>query len=409
VGEEGSRSGKGLIARICGALALLVAVVLVSAPASSAGPAPEEIVSLISTTEVGQTPYSLPGSINTIHVEAVGARGGTADCMCLSPDIAPPGQGARVEADLSVEGGTRLFLNVGGVGSAPSIGDGGFNGGGDGAEDPTGGDGGGGGGASDVRAISRANELETLDSRLIVAGGGGGAGSDGNSCAGEASVTGGIGGDAGLAGWTSGGGNAAARGGGGGAGTQDAGGGAGAGGTGGLGNADPGSAGSLGIGGSGGASSGIPGGEGAGGGGGLYGGGGGGGGTNAAECPLAGGGGGGGGSSLVPLDGSISVSQPGIPAAVAITASTPLTEITDGPPKVVKTTSKKKVVTIEFESPSGAAMFECSIDGRGYKACVSPLRKRFRLGKHTVRVRAVNSIENADQTPAKSKFRVTTR
>ena len=408
-GEEGSHSDRGPIAQWCAALAILVAAALAVAPASSAGPAPEKVVTLISTTEVGQTPFSLPGSINTIHVVAIGAPGGAADCMCLSPDLALPGKGARVEADLMLEGGSKVFLNVGGVGGEPSTGDGGFNGGGDGAQDPTGGFGGGGGGASDLRAISRANDLDTLASRLIVAAGGGGAGSDGNSCTGNPSPTGGAGGDAGLPGSTSGGGNAAARGGGGGAGADNQGGGVGPGGTGGLGNADSGSAGSLGTGGSGGASSGLPGGEGGGGGGGLYGGGGGGGGTNAAECPLAGGGGGGGGSSLVPPDGSISVPAPGVPAEVTITASTPLTEITEAPPQVVKTRGERKRVTIEFESPSEATEFECSIDSRGYKACESPLRKRFRLGEHTVRVRAVNEIDNADQTPAKSKFRVKSR
>ena len=409
VGDRGSHSGGGRIARAGAVIALLVAAVLASAPASSAGPAPEKVVSLIATTEVGQTPYSLPRSISTIHVVAIGARGGPADCLCLSPDLALPGKGARVEADLSLEGGSRLFLNVGGVGGAASVNDGGFNGGGEGAADPTGGFGGGGGGASDVRTISRANQLNTLASRLVVAAGGGGAGSDGNSCLGNPSPTGGAGGDAGLAGSTSGGDNEAARGGGGGAGANDQGGGGGPGGTGGLGNADPGSAGSLGIAGSGGASTSLPGGEGGGGGGGLYGGGGGGGGTNAGECPLAGGGGGGGGSSLVPAGGSVSVPAPGGPAEVTLTASTPLTEITDAPPKIVKTDGRRKRVSIEFDSPSGAAEFECSIDRRAYKGCASPFQRKFRLGRHSVRVRAVNEIDNADQTPANARFRVKAR
>ena len=406
MGHGGTHNRLTQLAWACGAAVLLAGVVLATAPGSSAGPLSEKVVMLTSTTDVGQTPYSIPGSISLIHVVAVGAQGGAADCGCLSPDNALPGKGARVEADLSVEGGSKAFLNVGGAGSVPNIGDGGSNGGGDGTQDPTGGSGGGGGGASDVRTISRSQVATTLASRLIVAAGGGGAGSDGNSCLGAPSPTGGAGGDAAAAGSTAGGGTAEARGGGGGAGTQSDGGGAGFGGTSDLGNADPGIAGSLGLGGAGGTSSNLPGGEGGGGGGGLYGGGGGGGGTNVSDCPLAGGGGGGGGSSLVPAGGAVSLPDPVVPASITITATTPRSQITDGPPKVVRTRGRKKAVSFEFDSPSGAAGFECSLDRRAYMDCASPLKRKFRRGRHLVRVRAVNLIGNADQTPAKARFRV---
>lgn len=409
MGRGGFPNGRTRLAWACGSAALLTGALLATAPGSSAGPTSEEVVLLISTTDVGQTRYSVPGSIGSIHVVTVGAQGGAADCGCISPDNSLPGRGARVEGDLSVDGGSRIFLNVGGVGGSPSINDGGFNGGGDGAQGTsgTGFGGGGGGGASDVRTISRSN-FGTLDSRLIVAAGGGGAGADGFSCMGNPSPTGGAGGDAGIAGATSGGGVAEARGGGGGAGSENQGGAAGAAGTGGLqGNADPGIAGSQGLGGDGGASpANDPAGAGGGGAGGLFGGGGGGGGTNASTCPIAGGGGGGGGSSFVPPGGSLSVPDPVVPAEITITASTPRTEITQAPPKIVKTRGKRKAVSIEFESPSGATDFECSVDGREYKLCTSPLEKKFKLGKHVVRVRAVNLIGNADQTPAKAKFEV---
>jgi len=368
-------------------------------------------VTLISTTEVGQTRYTVPASISTVHVDAIGADGGAADCGCLSPDNALPGKAARVEGDLSVEGGSELFLSVGGVGGELNPIDAGFNGGGAGAASAngTGFGGGGGGGATDVRTIRR-SDAGTLDSRLIVAAGGGGAGSDANSCLGNPSPTGGAGGDAGLAGSASSGGTAGAGGGGGGAGAEGQGGVGGAAGTGGQGTPDPGVTGSPGIGGAGGASAGGgPAGGGGGGGGGLYGGGGGGGGTNAGTCPIPGGGGGGGGSSLVPLGGSASIPDPVVPATVTITASTPLTEITHGPPRIVTTKARSKAVRVKFESPSGASAFECSVDRREYKDCISPLERKFKLGGHLVRVRAVNLADNADQTPARAKFRVRRR
>lgn len=211
--------------------------------------------------------FTVPSGVSTIHVVAVGARGGKSG--------EAGGIGARVEGDLAVKPGEVLYVEVGGEGgSGGPLSPGGFNGGGEGA--------GGGGGASDIRTASRSAGLFP-DTRLIVAGGGGGSGSFGSEGAGA-------------------GGAAEEAGGsipnneGGGAGTASSGG------SGGFGGCEPGLAGELGLGGAGGncKSSGLGGG---GGGGGYYGGGGGGAGSS------FGGGGGGGGSSLVPKGGSIGLAS----------------------------------------------------------------------------------------------------
>jgi hypothetical protein len=226
-----------------------------------------------------QQQFVVPAGVASVHVVAVGGRGGNG----LAPGGGLGGAPAEVSGDLGVLPGQTLYVEVGGVGidASSEIIARAFNGG-----DFAGVGSAGGGGASDVRLFSRP-EHDTpfsLNSRLIVAAGGGGGG------AGKGGTVGGTGGPAGGAGGAASVGPAA----GGGAGTEEAGG-AGCGGlcNGKLGSGTQGSIGEEGS-------------KGGGGGGGLYGGGGGE--TNG----KTGGGGGGGGSSLQPASGKTVV-----PAAAA--------------------------------------------------------------------------------------------
>ena len=75
-------------------------------------------------------------------------------------------------------------------------------------------------------------------------------------------------------------------------------------------------------------------------------------------------------------------------------------------PKKVFTNGKKARVKITFTSPDPAGTFQCSVDGKAFKACKSPFKKRYALGKHKVLVKAVNAQGVADATPAVVKFRV---
>jgi hypothetical protein len=112
--------------------------------------------------------FTVPVGVSTVHVVAVGGRGGTGG---LATDVG--GFGAIATADLPVSAGQVLYVEVAGNGAAGytssgSTVPGGFNGGGTGGIN-----GGGGGGASDVRTAPAA-VADSLASRLIVAGGGGG-------------------------------------------------------------------------------------------------------------------------------------------------------------------------------------------------------------------------------------------
>jgi hypothetical protein len=338
----------------------------------------------------GEQEFEVPAGVTSIEVAAIGGKGG--DAPLTGGGATQGGDAAEVIGTLSVTPGQILYIEVGGNGGdSDTTAEGGFNGGGNG--------GGGGGGASDVRTSPRSVDLETEDTRLIVAAGGGGAGDEGPQ------ESGGVGGDAGQPG----GGTIYS---GGGAGTQTEGGG------GAEGCFNSGGSGQLGLGGDGsyaGAESGPAGG----GGGGLYGGGGG-----AGSCEF-GSSGGGGGSSLVPPGGEEflapeeeplieiiftppSPPSPPTPPAPTVTpppATAPETVLGSHPKKTVKTKTKRAKVRFAFSSPTAGATFQCKIDKGAYAGCKSPKSYKLKVGKHTFSVVA-SSGGVKDPTPATFKFKV---
>ncbi len=61
--------------------------------------------------------------------------------------------------------------------------------------------------------------------------------------------------------------------------------------------------------------------------------------------------------------------------------------------------SKKKKAKFKFSSNEAGATFECSVDGKAFKACASPFKvKKLKPRKHTFAVHAVdaNGNESAD-------------
>jgi len=233
--------------------------------------------------------FVVPRGVTRIEVLAFGAagagvRGVGCDAGVVLLDTGPCfGRGGRVEAEIPVKPGEKLYVNVGGKGGSEA---GGFNGGGNPGITGSYGYGNGGGGASDIREGGH-----SLKERIFVAAGGGGEGFGR-----EYNVS--VGGDGGTHGGN--GGGEFGRGGDGGSQTQ--GGAGGAPGSSGGASGEPGGDGALGAGGyggNGGVGSKNDGGSGGGGGGGYYGGGGGGGSGAYPCCAYGAGGGGGGGSSYV--------------------------------------------------------------------------------------------------------------
>lgn len=148
--------------------------------------------------------FTVPGGVSTLHVTVTGGKGGSG-----GSGTGAGGFGATVTADLPVQAGQSLYLEVagnGGNGSAGVMaGAGGSNGGAGGSikyspdEEELGHAGGGGGGASDIRTRPRTTKPTTAsDPRLIVAGGGGGASAHTSAGGGTASGSGGASGYGGL-------------------------------------------------------------------------------------------------------------------------------------------------------------------------------------------------------------------
>ena len=112
----------------------------------------------------GDNLFTVPSSVTSVHVVAVGGHGSVSSGVTASLG----GAGALVTSDLTVSSGATLHAVVGGNASGS---DGGANGGGSSSNIVgIGKSGGGGGGASDIRTG------EGLDTRVLIAAGGGGGG-----------------------------------------------------------------------------------------------------------------------------------------------------------------------------------------------------------------------------------------
>jgi hypothetical protein len=83
----------------------------------------------------------------------------------------------------------------------------------------------------------------------------------------------------------------------------------------------------------------------------------------------------------------------------------PETTLVKTPKKTVSTRKRKHKVAFVFASATAGATFECSIDGKAFKACTSGHKFKLKVGKHTFAVRAV-AYGLTDPTPATYSFRI---
>jgi hypothetical protein len=73
----------------------------------------------------------------------------------------------------------------------------------------------------------------------------------------------------------------------------------------------------------------------------------------------------------------------------------------------VKKKVTKKAVVLRFTSPTAGATFRCQVDKAPAATCASPYRHKYKLGKHTVTIAAVDPATGlADTTPLVVKFKV---
>lgn len=87
----------------------------------------------------------------------------------------------------------------------------------------------------------------------------------------------------------------------------------------------------------------------------------------------------------------------------------PRTRVTAHPPAVVLTSRRLRQVAFRFASNEPGSSFRCRIDRRPFRPCASPRTYVVGLGRHAVRIFAVDPAGNRDRTPALLRFRVKPR
>lgn len=83
----------------------------------------------------------------------------------------------------------------------------------------------------------------------------------------------------------------------------------------------------------------------------------------------------------------------------------PETTLVKTPKKKVPSRKRKHSVVFAFSSATAGATFECSIDGKAFRACKSGHKFKLKVGRHTFAVRAL-SLGLTDATPATYGFRI---
>jgi hypothetical protein len=87
----------------------------------------------------------------------------------------------------------------------------------------------------------------------------------------------------------------------------------------------------------------------------------------------------------------------------------PRTSLLHRPPRIVFTSAKRRRVAVSFASNEPGSSFRCKLDGGPFKPCHSPRAYTVRLGRHTIRVYAIDAAGNRDRTPAVLSFRLRRR
>jgi subtilisin family serine protease len=108
-----------------------------------------------------------------------------------------------------------------------------------------------------------------------------------------------------------------------------------------------------------------------------------------------------------PVGATPPTNEPGI--SPSLDGIAPNTSFLSHPPKIVRTSRRRVKLMFRFGSDESGVSFLCQIDGAAFHACDSRFVRRFKLGRHVVRVRARDAAGNIDDTPAVYRFAVKPR
>jgi thermitase len=135
------------------------------------------------------------------------------------------------------------------------------------------------------------------------------------------------------------------------------------------------------------------------------------GGDIAADCPTSNQppapeppGGGGGGTTPGPT--TVTPSPIPAPPVERGDRSAPRTFLTTRPRKVIRTRHRRAKAVFRFRSNERGVVFLCQFDRKRYRRCPARFVRRFRIGRHVLRVKARDAAGNVDRTPARYRFRV---
>jgi hypothetical protein len=88
--------------------------------------------------------------------------------------------------------------------------------------------------------------------------------------------------------------------------------------------------------------------------------------------------------------------------SVTVTCAPPDTRLRRKPPK----TTTKHRAKFKFASSEPGSTFSCKLDRKKFRPCTSPATFSVGVGRHTLKVRAIDKAGNADPTPAAYRWKV---
>jgi subtilisin family serine protease len=94
------------------------------------------------------------------------------------------------------------------------------------------------------------------------------------------------------------------------------------------------------------------------------------------------------------------------PAIFQIDTTAPRTFIRSRPRRTLRTRHRRAKARFAFAANEQNVTFACRVDGGLLRFCPERLVRRFKAGRHRLRVIAVDAAGNADRTPAMARFRV---
>ena len=100
---------------------------------------------------------------------------------------------------------------------------------------------------------------------------------------------------------------------------------------------------------------------------------------------------------------SITVTCPNPPPSTDTTA--PNTTIKRHPPK----RTRQRLAKFRFASTEAGSTFQCKVDKGPFRRCGAVFKRKVKVGRHVIRVRARDAAGNLDKTPAVYRWRVLPR